>query len=63
LLPQDLGRPFSHTTYRFENVDFDQMLDQVEQSGDAIEREIQVGDQDYFLTLLPYKTTVKDSSG
>jgi len=37
LLPQDVGRPFSHTTYRFDTINLDQMMTQVEESGQAIE--------------------------
>jgi len=63
LLPQDVGRPFSHTTYRFDTINLDQMMTQVEESGQAIEEEIHVDGQDYFLSILPYKASVKNTSG
>lgn len=63
LLPQDVGRPFSHTTYRFDTINLDQMMTQVEESGQAIEEEIHVDGQEYFLSILPYKASVKDTSG
>ena len=63
LLPQDVGRPFSHTTYRFDNIDLDKAMKTVEETGKAVEHEIQVDDREFFLSVLPYKTTVKDASG
>ena len=63
LLPQDIGRPFSHTTYRFENTDLDSIMREVEESGKSVEQEVKVDDREYFLSVLPYKTSVKDASG
>ncbi len=63
LLPQDVGRPFGHTTYRFDTIDLDEMMTQVEQSGKASELEVHVDGKDFFLSILPYKTSLKDASG
>jgi two-component system CheB/CheR fusion protein len=63
LLPQDVGRPFNHTTYRFDTIDLDEMMTQVEKSGKSIEQEIHVEGNEYFLSILPYKASVKDTSG
>ena len=63
LLPTDVGRPFSHTTYRFRNVDLDSIMKEVEETETAVEREIEVEGREYFLSVLPYKTSVKDASG
>lgn len=63
LLPQDVGRPFSHTTYRFDNVDLEKVMKTVEESGKQAEQEIQVDGREYFLTVLPYTTSVKGASG
>jgi two-component system CheB/CheR fusion protein len=63
LLPQDIGRPFNHTTYRFDSIDLDGLMEKVEKSGEPAEQEIRVDDREYFLNILPYKTSVKDASG
>lgn len=63
LLPQDVGRPFSHTTYRFDAINLDKMMQQVEETGTSIEREVKVDSQEFFLSILPYKTSLKDASG
>jgi two-component system CheB/CheR fusion protein len=63
LLPQDVGRPFGHTTYRFDSFDLEAVMAKVIKSETAIEKEITVDDKDYFLSILPYKTSVKDASG
>jgi len=63
LLSQDVGRPFSHTTYRFDDVDLDKVMKQVEETGTPVEREVTVDTQEFFLSILPYKTSLKDSSG
>lgn len=63
LLPQDVGRPFNHTTYRFKNIDLEAVMKKVEETGEAVEEEIQVEDREFFLSVLPYKTSVKDASG
>ena len=63
LLPQDIGRPFNHTTYRFDTVDLEEIMKQVDETGKSIEQEIAVDDKEYFLSVLPYATSVKDASG
>ena len=63
LLPQDVGRPFNHTTYRFDTVDLEAIMKQVDETGRPVEQEISVDDREYFLSVLPYKTSVKDASG
>ena len=63
LLPQDIGRPFSHTTYRFDTVNLEKIMQQVDDSAKPVELEISVDNKEYFLSVLPYKTSVKDASG
>ena len=63
LLPQDIGRPFNHTTYRFDTVDLEAIMKQVDDTGEPTEQEISVDDKEYFLSVLPYRTSVKDASG
>ena len=63
LLPQDIGRPFNHTTYRFDTVDLEAIMKQVDKTGKVAEQEISVDDREYFLSVLPYTTSVKDASG
>ena len=63
LLPQDIGRPFNHTTYRFDTVDLEEIMKRVDETGRPAEQEIAVDDREYFLNVLPYKTSVKDASG
>ena len=63
LLPQDVGRPFAHTTYRFDSIDLEEMMEKVEETGKAVEEEIRVDDKEYFLSILPYKASLKDTSG
>lgn len=63
LLDQDVGRPFAHTTYRFSGLDLPQLIETVTQTGKASMHEIVVDDKDYILGVLPYETSIKDSSG
>ena len=63
LLPQDIGRPFSHTTYRFDTIDLEAVMKQVDKTGQPTEHEISVDNKQYFLSVLPYRTSVKDASG
>ncbi len=63
LLPQDIGRPFNHTTYRFDAADLEQIMAEVDKTGESVEREIVVDDKEFFLSLLPYKTSIKEASG
>lgn len=63
LLPQDVGRPFNHTTYRFKGVDLDELMNAVIENGKPIEQEISVDDNHFFLNILPYKTSLRDASG
>lgn len=63
LLPQDIGRPFAHTTYRFDSFDLEDVIAKVVETETPIEKEITVSDRDYFLSVLPYKTSVKQASG
>lgn len=63
LLPQDVGRPFSHTTYRFDTINLEEMMSQVEASGKSVEQEVSVDGKEFFLSILPYKTSLKDASG
>ena len=63
LLPQDVGRPFKHTTYKFDSVNLNTLMDRVEKKGEAIDQEIVVDGHEYFLTILPYDTSIKGASG
>ena len=63
LMAQDIGRPFFHTTYRFEEFDLKKAILQVEESGKSIEREISVDEKEFYLSVLPYDTTLRNDSG
>ena len=63
LLDQDVGRPFEHTTYRFTNINVLDVLNKVKETGEASEQEIVVEDKEFLLNILPYKTSIKDTSG
>ena len=54
LLPQDIGRPVSHITYRFTNVNLEQSLDENLETRKTIEHEIQLDDRYYLLRVLPF---------
>jgi len=63
LLTQDVGRPFNHTTYRFDGINLEEEMDKVKKTGNPVEHEITVDGREYFLNILPYNTTVKEASG
>lgn len=63
LLDQDVGRPFEHTTYRFQNIDLEEIMQSVRSTRKPSEHEIIVGDKEYLLSVLPYTTSVKHASG
>ncbi|MDB2437267.1 ATP-binding protein [Hellea sp.] len=63
LLEQDIGRPFAHTTYRFEGLDMLPVVKKVGQTRNATNHEIRVGGRDYVLNVLPYNTSVAEASG
>ncbi|MEO0398048.1 MAG: CheR family methyltransferase [Pseudomonadota bacterium] len=59
ILARDIGRPIQHVTSRFEFPDFDDLLNQVLESGTTLERNIEVEGRDYLLRILPYKRNDK----
>ncbi|MDA8708530.1 ATP-binding protein [Hellea sp.] len=63
LLEQDVGRPFAHTTYRFEGLDVLPIVKDVGQTRNALSHEIRVAGRDYILGVLPYNTSVAQASG
>ncbi|MCW2286171.1 PAS domain S-box-containing protein [Rhodoblastus acidophilus] len=63
LIPQDVGRPISHITLRFENVDFYALLDEVNQTRVMREEEVSVAGHSYLLRILPYRADGADLLG
>lgn len=63
LLDQDVGRPFAHTTYRFTGVKLQDLIQDVIETGTATMHEIEVGDKDFIMGVLPYETSIRESSG
>ncbi|WP_026942045.1 sensor histidine kinase [Hellea balneolensis] len=63
LLKQDEGRPFAHTTYRFEGLDLLSVVQEVAESQIVATHEMSVYNKDYILRVLPYNTSVADASG
>ena len=63
LLDQDIGRPFEHTTYRFESVDLMEEIAKVKRTSTEFNNEISVEGKDYILRVVPYLTSVKQASG
>lgn len=63
LLKQDEGRPFAHTTYRFEELDLLPVVKEVAETQTLKMHEVSVDDNDYILRILPYNTSVAEISG
>jgi len=63
LLGQDIGRPFEHTTYRFEDIDLMEEIGKVKRTSTEFSEEISVEGNDYILRIVPYITSVKQASG
>ena len=63
LLEQDVGRPFAHTTYKFDGLDLLPIVEGVGDSQEASTHEMSVGDRNYILRVLPYITSVARASG
>lgn len=54
LIAQDISRPFTHITHKFEEDVLADMLDQVMNTGDVVEHEVEVSGHYYLLRILPY---------
>lgn len=63
LLTQDIGRPFEHTTYKFEDKEFKKKVARVLKSKKAYSQEIAIESSVFILNVLPYITSVKNASG
>jgi len=63
LLDQDIGRPFSHTTYRFADLNLSELIENVIETGEDTVHEIKVEGKDFIMGILPYETSIKASSG
>lgn len=63
LLKQDEGRPFEHTTYKFEGLELLPAVKAVAKTQTDETHEMSVGDKDYILRILPYNTSVAQASG
>lgn len=63
LIPQDIGRPITHITVRFQGVDFLGLLDAVNASQQVREAEVSVDGHPYLLRVLPYRAEVSDPRG
>lgn len=63
LIPQDIGRPISHITLRFEGVDFYALLAEVKTTHSMREQEVSIDGRAYFLRLLPYRADGAEKPG
>ena len=63
LLPQDIGRPITHVTYKFQLGDLEQVLSNVVANGEASEREILVNESAFLLRILPYAPEPGEAEG
>lgn len=63
LLTQDIGRPFAHTTYKFDDKSFQKKVKTVLKTEAPHSQEVQVEGKSYILNILPYVTAVKEASG
>jgi two-component system CheB/CheR fusion protein len=63
LIPQDVGRPITHITFRFERVDFLAQLDEVNRTREVREQEVSVDGRAFLLRILPYRADGTDLHG
>lgn len=63
LLTQDIGRPFEHTTYQFDDKIFQERVEKVLETEKPYSQEVTVEAKTYILNILPYVTSVKEASG
>lgn len=63
LIPQDVGRPITHITFRFERTDFLALLDEVNRTREVREQEVSVDGRAYLLRVLPYRADEADLLG
>ncbi len=63
IMPQDLGRPFSHITSQTVDHDIVGMVNTVKEKQEVIETELLVNDEVYLLRILPYQRDDKLSRG
>ena len=63
LLPHDIGRPLQHVTSRFP---IEEMFDDIGEAishGRSCNREIEIEDRTYLLSILPYRTEIGTITG
>lgn len=63
LIAQDVGRPISHVTYRFEGAEFLNLVDEVLDGGAVREREVNVDGRAHLLRILPYVPSPDEPRG
>ena len=63
LIAQDIGRPISHITYRFRKAELFDLIESVQESGQAAETDVSVDDNIYLLRVLPYITEPEEAPG
>lgn len=61
LMAQDISRPFSHVTHGFDTNVIEEMIAQVQQSGESMERELDLRGHSYLLRILPFKALDDDA--
>lgn len=54
LIAQDISRPFTHITHKFQEDVLADMLDEVMNTGEVVEHEVAVSGHHYLLRILPY---------
>lgn len=63
LLGQDIGRPFAHTTYRFDNVNMMSEIERVQKARIEYSEQLSVEGKDYILRIVPYQTPIANAQG
>lgn len=63
LLSHDVGRPFEHTTYRFDGIELMQVVQDVHLSKQTYTREITVDKNEFILSVMPYESSLKNLLG
>lgn len=63
LIPEDLGRPISHITQKFEYSELSEIIDLVRHDGVTREQEVFVKDNIYLIRILRYTSRVKKELG
>lgn len=63
LIPQDIGRPISHITQKFEYSELSEIIDKVRHDGITREQEVSVRENTYLIRILRYNSKFKPDLG